>query len=215
MKRLEVVVQLQELSVAHNRKNKKNQQLLDDFIELGQKCDVKIIHDKGDFNGDTCLLFSDNIVVINKHKPDFIVPEVEAIETNVLIDAEQNGYNVIPSAKAVNLTMNRDAIRDRANELGIKTANYKYAYNKLKILIMKTIFDFSPNYSEKPRIIRDIKFIIIHYTGMQSERESIKKLCKLFSTCVSPSYCSLQLCTTKAHLPSFTHSIIIGSMFVK
>tara|TARA_B100001175_G_scaffold40467_1_gene29859 strand:+ start:12 stop:344 length:333 start_codon:yes stop_codon:yes gene_type:complete len=69
VKRLEVVVQLQELSVAHNRKNKKNQQLLDDFIELGQKCDVKIIHDKGDFNGDTCLLFSDNIVVINKHKP--------------------------------------------------------------------------------------------------------------------------------------------------
>ena len=52
--------------------------------------------------------------VINKYKPDFIVPEVEAIETNVLIDAEQNGYNVIPSAKAVNLTMNRDRIRDRA-----------------------------------------------------------------------------------------------------
>jgi len=41
---------------------------------------------------------------------------------------------------------------------------------------MKTIFDFSPNYSEKPRIIRDIKFIIIHYTGMQSEIESIKRL---------------------------------------
>ena len=69
MKRLEVVVQLQELSVTHNKKNKKNQQLLDDFIELSQKCDIKIIHDKGDFNGDACLLFADNVVVINKHKP--------------------------------------------------------------------------------------------------------------------------------------------------
>ena len=48
------------------------------------------------------MLNSNNLKqVINKHKPDFIVPEVEAIETNVLIDAEQNGYNVIPSAKAV------------------------------------------------------------------------------------------------------------------
>merc|ERR1711991_494782 len=65
--------------------------------------------------------------VIDKHKPDFIVPEVEAIETKVLIDAEQNGYNVIPSAKAVNFTMNRDRIRDRAKHLGLKTANFAYA----------------------------------------------------------------------------------------
>ena len=60
--------------------------------------------------------------VIDKHKPDFIVPQVEAIETKVLTDAEQNGHNVIPSAKAVNLTMNRDRIRDRAKHLGLKTA---------------------------------------------------------------------------------------------
>ncbi len=69
MKKLEAVVQLQELSVTQNKKNKKNQQLLDDFIELSHKCDIKIIHDKGDFNGDACLLFTDNVVVINKHKP--------------------------------------------------------------------------------------------------------------------------------------------------
>ncbi len=69
MKKLEAVVQLQELSVTHKKKNKKNQQLLDDFIELSHKCDIKIIHDKGDFNGDACLLFTDNVVVINKHKP--------------------------------------------------------------------------------------------------------------------------------------------------
>tara|TARA_A100001011_G_scaffold373500_1_gene432981 strand:- start:2330 stop:3469 length:1140 start_codon:yes stop_codon:yes gene_type:complete len=73
--------------------------------------------------------------VINKHKPDFIVPEVEAIDTNVLIDAEQNGYNVIPSAKAVNLTMNRDRIRDRAKYLGLKTAKFAYAETEEELIL--------------------------------------------------------------------------------
>ena len=73
--------------------------------------------------------------VIDKHKPDFIVPEVEAIETKLLIDAEQNGYNVIPSAKAVNLTMNRDRIRDRAKHLGLKTANFAYAETEEELIL--------------------------------------------------------------------------------
>ena len=73
--------------------------------------------------------------VIDKHKPDFIVPEVEAIETKVLIDAEQNGYNIIPSAKAVNLTMNRDRIRDRAKHLGLKTANFAYAEAEEELIL--------------------------------------------------------------------------------
>ena len=73
--------------------------------------------------------------IIGKHKPDFIVPEVEAIETKVLIDAEQNGYNVIPSAKAVNLTMNRDRIRDRAKHLGLKTANFAYAEAEEELIL--------------------------------------------------------------------------------
>ena len=73
--------------------------------------------------------------VIDKHKPDFIVPEVEAIETKVLIDAEQNSYNVIPSAKAVNLTMNRDRIRDRAKHLGLKTANFAYAEAEEELIL--------------------------------------------------------------------------------
>jgi hypothetical protein len=55
--------------LTHKRKNKKFQQLLDDFIELSQKFDIKIIQDKGDFNGDSCMLFADNVVVINKLKP--------------------------------------------------------------------------------------------------------------------------------------------------
>ena len=49
--------------------DKKKTQLLEDFLELGEKCNIKIIHDRGDFNGDNCLLFSDNVIVINKHKP--------------------------------------------------------------------------------------------------------------------------------------------------
>ena len=51
------------------RLDKKKIQLLEDFLSLGEKCDIKIIHDKGDFNGDNCLLFANNIIVINKHKP--------------------------------------------------------------------------------------------------------------------------------------------------
>ena len=73
--------------------------------------------------------------VINKHKPDFIVPEVEAIETNVLIKSEQDGYKVIPSSKAVNLTMNRDKIRDRAKLLGLKTANFAYAETEEELIL--------------------------------------------------------------------------------
>jgi hypothetical protein len=49
--------------------DKKKTQLLEDFLSLGEKCDIRIIHDKGDFNGDNCLLFANNTIVINKHKP--------------------------------------------------------------------------------------------------------------------------------------------------
>ena len=45
--------------------NKKYEELVNDFIELSDKLNVKIVHDKGDFNGDNCLLFSDNFIVIN------------------------------------------------------------------------------------------------------------------------------------------------------
>ena len=73
--------------------------------------------------------------VINLHRPDFIVPEVEAIETEVLLEAETNGYTVIPSAKAVNLTMNRDRIRDRAKSLGLKTARFAYAETEEDLIL--------------------------------------------------------------------------------
>ena len=66
---------------------------------------------------------------VDEVKPDFIVPEIEAIRTEELLELEAKGYNVVPSARAVNLTMNRDEIRDRARDLGIKTADYRYAKN--------------------------------------------------------------------------------------
>ncbi|MEK9968689.1 MAG: formate-dependent phosphoribosylglycinamide formyltransferase [Ferrovibrio sp.] len=65
---------------------------------------------------------------IDKHKPDFIVPEVEAIRTEVLKDFEDRGQNVVPSARATLMTMNRDRIRDvAANELGLPTSTFLYA----------------------------------------------------------------------------------------
>lgn len=61
-------------------------------------------------------------------KPDIIVPEIEAIRTEKLYECEAQGIQVVPSAKAANYTMNRKAIRELAHtELGLKTANYRYA----------------------------------------------------------------------------------------
>ena len=65
---------------------------------------------------------------IEKHQPDLIVPEVEAIRTEILAEMEAEGFNVVPSARATQLTMNRDAIRDvAAQELGLTTSRYHYA----------------------------------------------------------------------------------------
>jgi phosphoribosylglycinamide formyltransferase 2 len=66
--------------------------------------------------------------VIEKHRPDYIVPEVEAIRTEVLQEFEDKGYAVVPSARATFMTMNRDRIRDvAATELGLRTSKYRYA----------------------------------------------------------------------------------------
>ena len=67
--------------------------------------------------------------IIDAWMPDIIVPEIEAIATEVLYDYEANEIQVVPSARAVNLTMNRDKIRDRADELGLRTAKFGYAEN--------------------------------------------------------------------------------------
>tara|TARA_X000000950_G_C13915858_1_gene660967 strand:+ start:1009 stop:2166 length:1158 start_codon:yes stop_codon:yes gene_type:complete len=68
--------------------------------------------------------------LVEKHQPDFIVPEIEAIRTERFYDYEQQGYNVVPSAKAANYTMNRKSIRDlAAKDLNVRTAPYSYAKN--------------------------------------------------------------------------------------
>lgn len=76
--------------------------------------------------------------IVAKHKPDIIVPEIEAIRTERFYDYEKQGIQVVPSARAANFTMNRKAIRDlAAKELGLKTAKYAYAttLDELRIAI--------------------------------------------------------------------------------
>lgn len=65
---------------------------------------------------------------IRELKPDFVVPEIEAIHTETLVQLEAEGFCIIPSAKAVNLTMNREGIRNFVSrELGIKTSQFLFA----------------------------------------------------------------------------------------
>lgn len=66
--------------------------------------------------------------IIEDEKPDFIVPEIEAIATDTLVELEQEGFTVIPTARAAQLTMNREGIRRlAAEELGITTSPYQFA----------------------------------------------------------------------------------------
>jgi phosphoribosylglycinamide formyltransferase 2 len=68
---------------------------------------------------------------VEKHRPDHIVPEIEAIDTAMLGELEAEGWHVVPSARAVQLTMNRDGIRDfAARELGLTTSRYVFATSR-------------------------------------------------------------------------------------
>ena len=69
--------------------------------------------------------------IIEQEKPDIIIPEVEAIATDVLVELGKEGYNVIPTAKAAFLTMNREGIRRLAAEtLGLPTSRYRFATDR-------------------------------------------------------------------------------------
>jgi phosphoribosylglycinamide formyltransferase 2 len=69
--------------------------------------------------------------IIKKEKPDYIIPEVEAIATDTLVALEHDGYNIIPTANATKLTMNREGIRNlAAKELSLKTSPYQFAGTK-------------------------------------------------------------------------------------
>ena len=68
---------------------------------------------------------------VERHRPDHIVPEIEAIRTEMLAELEDEGFHVVPSARAAQLTMNRDAIRDlAAGELGLATSTFEYATSR-------------------------------------------------------------------------------------
>ncbi|MDZ8054183.1 MAG: formate-dependent phosphoribosylglycinamide formyltransferase [Aulosira sp. ZfuVER01] len=83
--------------------------------------------------------------IVSKHQPDLIVPEIEAIRTAKLVEFEQRGIIVIPTAAATNYTMNRDRIRDLANqELSIRTARYGYANSLEELIVASDLIGF-PN----------------------------------------------------------------------
>jgi len=86
---------------------------------------MQVAHRSRIFN----MLNNDELrAVIEDEQPDYIVPEVEAIATDLLVEVEQQGFNVIPSAKATWLTMNREGIRRlAAEELNIPTSTYAFA----------------------------------------------------------------------------------------
>ncbi|MFN6569217.1 formate-dependent phosphoribosylglycinamide formyltransferase [Dendronalium sp. ChiSLP03b] len=99
-----------------------------------------------DCNEVISMLSADDLeAVVRKHQPDFIVPEIEAIRTEKLLEFEQRGITVIPTAAATNYTMNRDRIRELAHqELGIRTAKYGYALTLEELIAVSDEIGF-PN----------------------------------------------------------------------
>jgi phosphoribosylglycinamide formyltransferase 2 len=76
---------------------------------------------------------------VARHRPDVIIPEIEAIDTGTLATLEQEGWHVAPSAKAVQLTMNRDGIRDfAAGQLGLVTSHYRFAETREEAIAAST-----------------------------------------------------------------------------
>lgn len=73
--------------------------------------------------------------VIDQERPDYIIPEIEAIATATLVELESKGYNIVPTARATSLTMNREGIRRlAAEELGVETSVYRFASSEAEFL---------------------------------------------------------------------------------
>lgn len=107
--------------------------------------------------------------VVEKHQPDIIVPEIEAIRTEKLYDFEKQGIQVVPSARAVNYTMNRKAIRDlAAKELGVKTANYRYAKNLDELKEATSVIGF-------PCVIKPLMSSSGHGQSVVKKAEDLEK----------------------------------------
>ncbi|MEM1131302.1 MAG: formate-dependent phosphoribosylglycinamide formyltransferase [Pseudomonadota bacterium] len=136
---------------------------------------------------DACEVFSmldgDRLrATIETHQPDFIVPEIEAIRTEILAEVETDGFTVVPSARAAQLTMNRDAIRDlAARELGLVTSRYDYAESREELravaaeigapLVVKPVMSSS---GKGQSIVRDLAEIDAAWdyaaSGMRGDR---------------------------------------------
>ncbi len=72
--------------------------------------------------------------LISSLKPDFVIPEIESLSIEALKDLENTGINIVPNSRTVEMTMNRDKIRDLAStDLNIKTAKYKYVYDSFRL----------------------------------------------------------------------------------
>ncbi|MGF2034894.1 MAG: formate-dependent phosphoribosylglycinamide formyltransferase [Nostoc sp. CmiVER01] len=91
------------------------------------------------------MLSTDDLeAVVKKYQPDIIIPEIEAIRTEKLIEFEQRGIIVIPTAAATNYTMNRDRIRELAHQqLGIRTAKYGYAITLEELIAVSDEIGFA------------------------------------------------------------------------
>ncbi|ACC81341.1 formate-dependent phosphoribosylglycinamide formyltransferase [Nostoc punctiforme] len=91
------------------------------------------------------MLSADDLeAVVKKHQPNIIIPEIEAIRTEKLVEFEQRGITVIPTAAATNYTMNRDRIRELAHkQLGIRTATYGYATTLEELITISEEIGFS------------------------------------------------------------------------
>lgn len=91
------------------------------------------------------MLSADDLeAIVTKHQPNIIIPEIEAIRTEKLLEFEQRGITVIPTAAATNYTMNRDRIRELAHQkLGIRTANYGYATTLEELIAVSDEIGFS------------------------------------------------------------------------
>ena len=73
--------------------------------------------------------------IIEEEKPDYIIPEIEAIATDTLLELEKEGYHVVPTANATRLTMNREGIRRlAAEELGLPTSPYRFASDEAEFV---------------------------------------------------------------------------------
>ena len=107
--------------------------------------------------------------VIEKERPDYIVPEIEAIATDTLTELEEEGFRVIPTAKAARLTMNREGIRRlAAEELGLRTSPYRFAASKKEFIsaveeigipcVVKPIMSSSGHGQSTIKTIDDIEY---------------------------------------------------------